>query len=149
MVDFSHLEALDVSAEHTARYAMHEITVEGRTPTLIVKPATDANKPYYNAKLKRAAKNQRVVLGGQITVGLLDESRDEDRELFAKYVVVGWEDLVDATGKDVPFTKRNCEDFVAALSNWVFDGVTQFAGTASNFTEEINVAAKAKNSQSD
>lgn len=149
MVDFSHLEALDVSMEQTAEYSVHEITLEGLVPVLTLKPATDANKPYYNAKLKRATKNQRIVSGGQVTVSLLDESREEDRELYVKYIVAGWRNVRDASGKEVPFNKKNCADFIGALSNWIFDGVTQFASTSSNFAGELNIEKTGKNSQSD
>ena len=89
MADFSHLKALEVSADKTSRYTIHQITVNGKTPTLIVAPATEANKPYFNALLKRSGKSTRAVRAGMVSAGMIDETREEDRELYPRLVAKG------------------------------------------------------------
>lgn len=149
MVDFSHLAQAQVRADSTAPYKMHELTNYGRVPTLILRPATEANKPYFNALLKRTSKNARLVASGAISSDMLDENRKEDRVLYPQHVIAGWEDVVDAGGKDVKFSKENVSAFVAALPDWIFDNLTVFARNPSNFVEDApatdDVEATAKN----
>ena len=146
MADFSHLKTLDVSTDKTARFTIHQITVNGKTPTLIVAPATDANKPYFNALLKRAGKSVRQIRSGSINAGMIDENREEERALYPKHVVKGWEDMLDGTsGKDVPFSKSECAEFLGQLPDWIFDDMRTFCGNPANFTELMDVETKAKN----
>ena len=148
MADFSHLKELDVEASSTAEYTFHQVTVNGKTPVLIVSPATEANKPYFNALLKRSAKTSRQVRSGNINTGLIEENRDEDRELYPKHVVKSWRDVIDAKGKDTPFTVSDCTDFLAALPNWVLDDLFAFCREPSNFAELLDMRIKKGNSSS-
>ncbi len=150
MADFSHLEQMEVSTERTARYPLHEITVEGITPTLILKPATEANLPYFNALLKRSRRTGQALRANAINAGMISENRDEDRELYPKYVVVGWEDMIDSKGRRVKFSAGSCKDFLAALPDWLFDNVRNFSGNPVNFVDydmdvQFDVEGAAKN----
>lgn len=148
MADFSHLKALDVVASSVAEYTFHQITVNGKTPVLTVSPATDANKPYFNALLKRSAKSSRQVRSGNINTGLIDENRDEDRELYPKHIVKSWSGVVDANGKDSAFSASNCVDFLSAIPNWVLDDFFAFCREPANFAELMDVKTKGGNSSS-
>lgn len=144
MADFTHFEQLRVGG--TAVYKMHEITVGDKVPSLTLKPATEVNKPYYNALLKRAQKTARVVRAGAVNADVLDENRAEDKELYPEHVIVGWADMIDATGTDVKFSKAACKDFIHALPDWIFDNVTLFARDPLNYVaSELKVEATAKN----
>lgn len=148
MVDFSHVQQLEVTSERTVPFTLHQITINGKTPVLHVAPATDANKPYFNALLKRASKVGRAVKAGKMTAAMLEENREEDRDLYPRHVIKGWDDVLEAGGEYVPFGTDACHDFIAALPNWVFDDVRNFCGEASNFVEVMDVQVVAKNSQS-
>ena len=143
--DFSHLQVLDVSADKTAEFKIHQITVNEKTPTLIVAPATDANKPYFNALLKRAGKSARQVKAGKMDASLIEENRDEDRALYPKFVLRGWMDMIDANGKDVKFTPKDAAKFLEALPDWIFDQLRNFCGEASNYSDVMDVEIVAKN----
>lgn len=144
-MDFSHLQKLDVTNK-TARYTIYQVSGE---PVLILKPANEANKPYFNAVLKRSRRNVRAIQSGHVNQGMIAETRDKDRELFPKFVVVGWENVLDANGEKVPFSREVCEEFFRALPDWLFDEIRNFAGTSSNFAEDaVNVEDIAGNSQS-
>ena len=56
MSNFSHLSQYDVRDAIVRPYEIHEI--EG-VPVLQVKPATEANKPYYNAVLRKSGRGLR------------------------------------------------------------------------------------------
>lgn len=144
MADFSHLGQLDVGAS-TADFTIHQITIDGKSPTLILKPATEANKGYFNVLLKRAGKSARKVRAGSINSGLVEENRDEDRDLYPKFIVVGWKDVLDVNGVEVDFNLEDCIKFLAQLPNWVFDDIRNFAGDPSNFIEMIDLEINAKN----
>lgn len=144
--DFSHLKALEVTPDKTSRYTLHQITVNGKTPTLIVAPATEANKPYFNALLKRAGKSARQVRAGAVNAGLIEENREEDRDLYPKYIVKSWEDMPDGkTGEDVKFNLKDCEEFLAQLPDWLFDDVRNYCGNPANFAEVMDLQVSAKN----
>lgn len=141
-MDFSHLKNLDVK-DKTARYTIHQIA---GAPVLIMNPATEANKPYFNAVLKKSRRNVRALKAGAISQVMIAENREQDRELFPRCVVTGWEGVTDAKGKTVEFSRENCEAFLRALPDWIFDEVRNFAGDSINFTEDMpDVEVKAGN----
>lgn len=146
MSKFDHLKALDVAGSATTRYTLHEITVNGKCPTLIGRPATEANKPYFNSLLKKARKNVRAAQAGAVNAAMLEENRDEDRRLFHEHVITGWENMVDVDGgADLPFNKKDCKDFLAALPNHIFDKVRDHFATTENFVDGIDIDTTAKN----
>jgi hypothetical protein len=140
---FGHLKQLDVKSDSTADMTLHQIEVNDVSPTLVVRPATDANKPYFNALLKRSGRNMRQVQSGKITAGLIEDNREEDKVLFPKHVVVGWKDMLDEKGKEIPFTEADCQDFVESLPNWLFDDICQFAKNPQNFLNTASVDVQA------
>ena len=146
MTDFSYLKALEVSPEKTARYVIHQITVNGLTPTLLVAPATEANKPYFNALLKRAGKSARAVRAGTISAGMIEENREDDKDLYPKHVIKGWEDMIDGkTGDITKFSVKDCAEFIKDLPDWLFDDLTKFCGNPASFTELMDVRVNAGN----
>lgn len=132
MTDFAYLEQIEVK-EQTAQYQISEIEVNGVSPTLTLKPTTQSNERYFNAVLKDATKSAKKTGGTGLNSGALNESRDRDRELFARFVVVGWENVMDGTGSPVPFSPDACEKFLAALPDWKFDDIRTYCGRPQNF----------------
>lgn len=146
MTNFSHLKDLEVTADKTARYPFHQITVNGKSPTLIVSPATEANKPFFNRLLKKAGKSARQVRAGAISAGMIDENRDEDKELYPQFIVKGWEDMLDGeTGDELKFSRKLCEEFLAALPGHMFDELRSFCSNPASFTDIIDIEVNAKN----
>lgn len=144
MADFSYLKTLDV-VERTAEFTLHQIAINGVSPTLVLASATEANKPYFNALLKRAGKSARQVRAGAVSASLIEENREEDKALYPKHVIKGWTGVTDANGADVTFSSDDCIDFIAQLPNWLFDDIRNFAGNPANFTDLIDVEVNAKN----
>ena len=149
MSKFGHLKELEVTAESTAEFPMHWITVNGKSPTLILKAATEANKPYFNALLKHSGKSRQQLKAGNVNAGLIEENRDQDRDLYPRFVIQGWLDMIDGdSGKDVKFSQKECGDFLDELPDWLFDNVREFAGSPTNFTDVMDLQVNAGNSQS-
>jgi hypothetical protein len=140
MTKFGHLKALDVQ-DKTAEYTIYQIAGE---PTLILKSATEENKGYFNAILRRSRRNMQAFKAGAVNKKILDENRREDKELYPKYVIQGWRNVKDSEGNAVEFSKDECADFLDALPNWIFDEIRAFAGESSNFSGELSIDIEEK-----
>ena len=136
MVDFSHMKGSQIKSDSTSEYTIYEIMTGGQHPTLIVKPSTEANRPYYNELLKRMRRISRRVRGGGMDVETVERSRDEDRELFPLHVIEGWKDVYDANDKPVSYSVENCRDFLKVVADWIFDDVRNYCSDPTNFVDE-------------
>ena len=130
MSDFSHLAKLE--PQDTVKYVLYQIQGE---PALIMAPALESNKPYFNAILKKGRKLARRA-GRNVNRAMLREARDDDRQIYPKHIIRGWEKVVDAKNKPVKFTEDDCVAFLKAMPDWVFDELRVFASNPQNFLDE-------------
>lgn len=136
--DFSHLR---VSATTTVDYPIVEIdtppgtlNADGtpmRHPVLELAPATDANKPYWGRALKSSGRRQR----SRIDEAALAEGREQDLDLFPKFIVKGWRGVFK-NGVPMAFSPKECKEFLAALPNWIFFNIRIFVKDSVNFLED-------------
>lgn len=132
--DFSHLAKAEIDPSTAMPY---RITDLDPAPTIWFKPATSANKPFWAATLKRMnARNQGGRRAARLTPASTEESRDEDRELYAKYCATKWEGVLDRGGKEVAFSIDNVLAYLNALPDWIFDGVRGFVTEPGNYAGE-------------
>jgi len=132
------------------KYALSSGTVAYRIPYidekifLYLMPATQANKAFFNAQIltfKQDGSRKKVV-----NSGVLDETRDSDRRIYAKHVVKGWDGVEDENGIAL-FTPEACLDFLNQLPDWLFDELRTFATEPSNFlATPIDTEGLGKNS---
>lgn len=127
---FEHLKKLDVSSA-TAWFDFPEAGPDAR---LAVKPANEANPHYYNALIRTVGKGRRPAK--QVTVEDLDRHRNNDRNLYPRYVIVGWEGLTDENGESIPFSRDAATELCVALPDWLFDRLRNFASQPENFLPE-------------
>ena len=128
--DFSKLEV----RQAIAWVEMPELSDKAR---IAVKPATEANAPYYNNLLRRAAaRARRAARTDKITVEDAAANRSDDRDLYPRYILVNWEYVYDTEGNLVPFTADNCREFCAKLPDWLFDRIRNIATTPERFLGE-------------
>lgn len=86
----------------TARYTLTRVHVRHAEPVvLIVKPSGEANDGY-GAALKTA------VLKGKVDA-------KAHASIYARHVVIGWEHVLDANGKPVPYTAAAGEELLHGL----------------------------------
>ena len=148
MNSFLHLRnGLDVS-DKTAKLPMTEISPEA---VLEIKPADQSNPPYQNALMLLVADRQKKLRGKEkdFTVDDLDAIRELDRDLFPKYVIVGWTGVVDVkTGKEVKFSVTKCQELINAISTpgvaWVFDKIRTLAKSPEAFVDWDQLAVPTK-----
>ena len=133
MADFSHIRRQEVTIP-TARHTFYEIKGE---PWVEVKPATEWNKGFFNALLKRQRRGRRLQRAGTLTVDGIKRMRDEDRELYSKHIVAGWGGVVDVDGRAVELSPDNCCDFLHAIPDESFDMLRDFAGDSQTFVEDV------------
>jgi hypothetical protein len=138
MTDFSNLSALKITEEASAEFTFFGIAGE---PSLTCRPATQENKPFFNAVLAKNKQAQRKLKGRRAqapTAATLAEARVADIELFVEYIVIGWSGVQDAKGKDVKFSKDVCRQFLEAIPGDMFDELRVFCLEIANFREEMD-----------
>lgn len=133
MANFSKLKKLELTSVSTATYRFSNI--DG-APQITVKPATEINKPYFNALLKRARRNTKVT----VSASLIADSRNEDRELYAQHIISDWANMEQITD-DITFNLQNCKDFLEALPDYEFDSLREFCSNPMNFIEGDSIDA--------
>jgi hypothetical protein len=139
MPDFSQLV---VQKTDTAVFTFWDLVGE---PKLVVRSATESNKKYFNEMLRRA--EHLAKRKAKVSVELIQEDRNRDRDLYAEYVIIGFGDnVVDAKGEKVLFSKENLKAFLALIPDEQFDDLRKFCRDESNF-RKINEGAAAGNSQ--
>lgn len=141
MANFEHLSKLQLSENITVDYPLNNLK---GTPTLKLAPATADNKPFFNEVL-RLARTHKTPKAKTVSYDLVQEGREKDKDLFAKYVIKGWSGIKDSEGKDVPFSLANVQSFLAALPDWIFDEVRTFAGVPENFVDDSSEEDQVKN----
>lgn len=142
MSKFGHLKKLHVATDKTVDLRLSDLPGE---PVLQVLPALEQNKRYFRELLKRRPAN--VTTKKKLTAESFARDRDEDREMYPDLVIRGWKGIVGADGKEVPFSKEDCADFLANLADDLFDEIRKFVNNPSNFREAtFDVEEVAKNS---
>ena len=138
MTDFSNLAALQITEDASAPFVFYQIRDE---PTLECRPATQENKPFFNAILTKNKQDSRKQKGRKAaapTAQMLADARAADIELFVNYIVIGWTNVVDAKGKAVKFSKDVCRQFLTAIPGDMFDELRVFCLDIANFRNEMD-----------
>lgn len=138
MSQFNSLKQFDISGDRTVPYEMMDIQMGGKTPILMVKPATEANKPYTRNQLKSSNKRIQRAAAKGISLETLEANRDDDRNQYPRHIIVGWDNVFDDNGEPVPYTVANCTEFMEALPNWVFDSLRSFCSQPTNFADTVD-----------
>ena len=131
MSKFGYLQQYAVKPGKTVDYTLHQV-VGG--PTLKLAHAGETNKPYFNDAIRRNKKNKGAL---KLSAVALKKQRDEDREVFAKFVVKGWTGVLDVEGQEVPFSPEEAYEYLCALPDELFDEVRLFAREYDNFVDEV------------
>lgn len=130
---FKHLkEKFEVKGK-TAWMEMPELGDEAK---LLLRPATQENKSYWNAMLRKSSRGLRRMARGRIRADDLNRNRKEDRELFPEYVMADWWKVPDENGNYVDFSKENAKELCEQLPDHLFDRVRNFAASAEEFYAE-------------
>jgi len=127
---FDNLKRLSINSEMTAELTLYR--VEGE-PVLILAPANEVNKPYFNELLRMSRKGRTRSAASLVNAAVIKENRDNDRELYPRFVIRGWRRVRGSDGKEVEATPENVRAFCDQLPDWLFDEVRTFAMEIENF----------------
>lgn len=141
---FKNLKRFDIS-QATSWCEMPEL---GKRARILLAPATEANPNYYNAMLKLSGKRVRaMVKSDEITAEDAALNRDDDRALYPRFVIRGWEFVEgepggDGVGEDgfVPFTRQNAAQLCQLLPAHLMDRLRNHAATPERFYGEDEIA---------
>lgn len=143
---FGRLKELDLN-DKTAWYDIPELSPKAR---ICLRPQTD--KRYQSAQLQLAANRARSATKkrGAVTVQDLQSDRDEDRDLFPRYLFVHWTDVLDDEGEPVEFSVDHAVELCEQMPDWLFDRIRAFTNQPANFLDEPvpDAGELAKNSES-
>jgi hypothetical protein len=141
---FKNLDKYTLSGNSVTRFSMPAL---GAKAVLLLAPALECNSQYYNAMLKMSGQRQRQLLKSKsVTAADIDMARDEDRVLYPRYVIKGWENVEgDGEGLDenghVPFTRENAQKLCHQLPLELMDDVRNEASTPSRFYADDEIPA--------
>jgi hypothetical protein len=121
----------------TVWYTLSSICLDGEHPLrLLMKYAGKGNPGYWSAALKILNENRNRP-GGKITDARIAEKLEQDAQLFAKYVIVGWEHAYE-DGKPLPCTPENVLKVLRAIAENIPDTfllITDHARDSENFRD--------------
>ena len=135
MSKFEHLKKQDVAGDKTIEYVMNQLVGE---PVLHVLPATESNKPFWNATL-RALNKKKNYNKRNVTAGMIEQNRKDDKDMYPLYVIKGWDNMLDGKGGTIPYTAEDCVDFVNSLPDYIFDALRDFVTDNTNFVDFLDV----------
>lgn len=134
---FAHMAQPVVTGEDTRSVIMEGFAGKGQpNPVLHLRPTWNINADYTAARLKLASVEDLTKMaqeGTELTTDLAKLLRDEDRELFPATVISSWENMPDGDGGFEEFSVEAAQDFVAILSDQVFDQLRGFCGNPRNW----------------
>jgi hypothetical protein len=129
--NFDHLQ---VNTQKALWVDMPEL---GPNARVCLRPASEANKPYFNAMLKRSGlRARRIARTDRISVEDAEQNRAEDRDLYPRYVIANWEGVLDVNHKPVPFSQDHARELCAKLPAWLFDRLRNAASTPERFLSD-------------
>ena len=127
MFDFSHLDP-------TQRTTWVELPEIGPNAAVEIRPATESNPLYFSNMLKRASgRARRIARMDRVSAEDSAQNRHEDRELYPKFVLIGWRNIYDTAGAAVPFNTQNAHELCAKLPDWIFDRIRMVAASPERF----------------
>lgn len=114
----------------TATFTFYDLDGE---PSVELRPATRANKEYFNALLRRMGKLRKSLERSDVTVEMLDKQDRLVRDLYAQYVVTGLSGWIDGDGEEIASTDENIKSLMEQLPEAQFEDLAEFAGDEDNF----------------
>lgn len=150
MFDFS-----DQTVTERSRYIHTFYDLAGEPKAWVeCRPALEANRPFFNAVLARANQNLERLSGDGADATMLEESREEDRELYPELVLSDrWGGKLAQPGgglidlDELECSLENRKAFIEALPPHVFDKLRTACGSAKSFVGKARKIPTRKESE--
>ena len=144
MTKFNYLAKAQVKPDLVKPYELTDLEINGVTPILYVCTSTDANTPLFKHRLADAQNKPARRKSKKVTKADIQKIREEDIDLYARFVVTDWENVIDDSGKKVPFDVDSCRDYLLSLPSYIVDPMRDYCSDALNWTETLDVESVAK-----
>lgn len=126
---FAGMSKLSLEEGRTTEYVLSDLV---GSPVLMVVPSGEHNPALQEISIRRG----REIAGKQLTTIQVHTYREEDRKLYARFVIKGWRGFKDEeTGRDIPFSVANAEELLRQMPDWLFDKLRIFTADPSNFVQ--------------
>jgi hypothetical protein len=125
--------ATDTSLEKEGVLLQYGENSHGKAICIRVARAGGSNKRYLERLEQRFKPLRRQVQNETIERGLMETII---RQVFAETVVLGWENVEDAEGKPLPFTRENCLKLFDDLPD-LFADIKESAESIALFRAEV------------
>lgn len=136
---FKNLDKYALSSASRTRYYMPAL---GAKATLLLAPALECNSSYYNAMLKMSGQRQRQLQKSKsVQCADIDMARDEDRVLYPRYIIMGWEDVEGSDDNMVPYSRENAAKLCHQLPLELMDDLRAEASTPQRFYADDEIPA--------
>ncbi len=113
---------------------------DGTIPTFYLARMAETNREFQLAMATALAP-----YSAEIRLGVFKNEKKQEifNNVFAEYIVKGWENIQDREGNNIPYSKDACVSLLNDLPD-LYDVLYKFAGEISNFLV-ANQEADAKN----
>lgn len=144
MTRFNYLAKAQVKPDLVKPYELADLEINGVIPILYVRTATDANVDLFTHRLAEAQNKPARRKSKKVTKADIQKVREDDIDLYARYVVTDWENVIDDSGKKVPFDVDSCRDYLLSLPSYIVDPMRDYCSDALNWTDSLDVESVAK-----
>lgn len=114
---------------------------KGKTVAIRIARAGGANSQYQKLMEARVKPYRRQIQNETIERALVERLL---RQVYAETIVLGWENVEDESGKELPFTVENCVKIFEDLPD-LFQDIQEQSQRAALFRQEV-LEADSKNS---
>ncbi|WP_299085059.1 hypothetical protein [uncultured Paraglaciecola sp.] len=144
MSKFNYLEKAKVKPDLVKPYELVDLEINGKCPVLFVTTSSDANRALFRKRLADAQDKPTRKKSKKVTEVDIEKVRTDDIELYAKFVVTDWKDVIDDSGKLVPFSEEACRDYLLSLPSYIIDPMRDYCSDPLNWTDSIDAESVAK-----
>jgi len=124
---------------------------DGKNPPVLVLRCIEDNPAYQEELLKIGGSRSRAEVDAKdLVAGKSDaasravkrwrdgeEEIEDDLKAYPGTVVVGWRNVPDSNGDEVPWSVDACRQFLRALPKWIFKRVRLHVLLSRNFTNQF------------
>lgn len=120
-LNLAHVDRLHIDPSKTREFEIPGIKNVDRTvPKFICLPGSRSNRAYFAKVLARSQQTASRAVSGGVTVDMVDDQLNDDRQFFSESVIVGWVDAKDANAQPIPFSPAHCQAYLSHVPDDLF-----------------------------
>lgn len=121
----------------TARFDLPWISPDAYLEVRPVGMDGGENPAYQEAMVARSSNRQRIASVSEKWITEQQRQQiEDDRDLYPRYVIVGWGGIKDRRGREVRFSVEACTAWMRALPLWIFRRLRVFCMRPESFVAD-------------